>query len=287
MSNIPQHRINRKIRRTKKKKEIRIFSFGGGAQSTAVLAMQAMGMLDRKFDAFVFANVGNDSENPATIKYMEEYTRPFALKHAIPLIELNNVIHNKEETLLHYMYRTKRSIDIPVFLSGGYMTNRSCTDKFKIQVIDKWIRNNNWGKATVGLGISIDEFRRAKNERWFDVRGFSKRFDQPLLKQRIDRKQCKEIMMRAGLPEAPKSACWFCPVTQTKEWEDMMINNPDLFRKAVLLEEFLNLKQATKGSNEVFLHRKKIRLETLKDIPTQTNMFEDIDVELCGGFCGL
>jgi hypothetical protein len=63
--------------------EIRVFSFGGGVQSTAVLVMQAFNMLPQPYDAFVFANVGADSENPATIQYVEEYAKPFAEEFGI------------------------------------------------------------------------------------------------------------------------------------------------------------------------------------------------------------
>lgn len=34
---------------------MRVFSFGGGVQSTAVLALQAMGKLPDPYDAFLFA----------------------------------------------------------------------------------------------------------------------------------------------------------------------------------------------------------------------------------------
>lgn len=41
-----------------------VFSYGGGVQSNAALVLAAQGKLDCK--TFLFANVGDDSENPAT-----------------------------------------------------------------------------------------------------------------------------------------------------------------------------------------------------------------------------
>jgi hypothetical protein len=64
----------------------RYFSFGGGVQSMAVLVLQSQGKV--QYDEFLFANVGHDSENPATIQYIEEYARPFAEEFNIPLVEL-------------------------------------------------------------------------------------------------------------------------------------------------------------------------------------------------------
>jgi hypothetical protein len=67
--------------------EIRSFSFGGGVQSTAALVLAAQGRID--FPLFLFANVGDDSENPATLRYVEEYAKPYAADHGIELVVLD------------------------------------------------------------------------------------------------------------------------------------------------------------------------------------------------------
>ncbi len=68
---------------------LRSFSFGGGVQSTAALVLAAQGRID--YRTFVFANVGEDSENPGTITYVEKHTRPYAEAHGLTLIELDRV----------------------------------------------------------------------------------------------------------------------------------------------------------------------------------------------------
>ena len=45
---------------------IRAISFGGGVQSTALLVLASQGKID--FRTFLFANVGDDSEHPATLR---------------------------------------------------------------------------------------------------------------------------------------------------------------------------------------------------------------------------
>ena len=65
---------------------IRVFSFGGGVQSTAALVLAAQGRVD--FREFVFANVGEDSEYPGTLTYLEEHARPFAAAHGLALTEV-------------------------------------------------------------------------------------------------------------------------------------------------------------------------------------------------------
>ena len=54
---------------------LRAFSFGGGVQSTAAMVLAAQGRIDYRI--FVFAHVGEDSEHPATLRYMEEHAKPF------------------------------------------------------------------------------------------------------------------------------------------------------------------------------------------------------------------
>ncbi|MGK5533337.1 hypothetical protein [Streptomyces sp. URMC 129] len=55
---------------------IRVISFGGGQQSTALLVLAGQGVID--YRTFLFANVGDDSEHPATLAYIAEHPRLFA-----------------------------------------------------------------------------------------------------------------------------------------------------------------------------------------------------------------
>src|SRR5947209_5246716 len=52
---------------------IRVFSYGGGVQSTAALVLAAQGKID--YPTFLFCNVGADSENPETLTYVEQYAK--------------------------------------------------------------------------------------------------------------------------------------------------------------------------------------------------------------------
>lgn len=183
-------------------KPLRVFSYGGGVQSTAALALAAQGRID--FRTFLFCNVGDDSENPATIAYIRDYAKPYAQGHGIDLIELHNTRYGEPITLYQHLTRPgSRSIGIPVRMNGsGAPGRRSCTADFKINVVDRWIKENtakghiqelkeavlcryalkkldketvqrvlaslnsffqdNEPAAHVGLGISLDEIERVK-----------------------------------------------------------------------------------------------------------------------------
>lgn len=269
-------------------KTLRVFSFGGGVQSTAVLVLQAQRQII-PYDVFVFANVGNDSENPDTLRYMREYTRPFAEQHGIPLIEVQKTTRGEPETLLQYIYRTKRSIPIPAYLSTGAPGNRACTKAFKIQVIDRWIKTGGFTHAIVGIGISTDEGYRASGEQWSDRYysskpfGFWKRREHPLLDMGISRQQARKIVKDAGLPAPPKSSCWFCPYTRPSEWIDMKRRNPELFVQAVELEKHINEKRQSLGRDRVYLHTSLIQIQDA--VADQLPLFDDAVFTCESGFC--
>lgn len=62
---------------------LRVVSYGGGVQSTALLVLAAQGRVD--FRVFLMANTGDDSEHPATLRYVREVAVPFAAQHDLEL----------------------------------------------------------------------------------------------------------------------------------------------------------------------------------------------------------
>jgi hypothetical protein len=61
----------------------RVVSYGGGVQSNALLVLAAQGRID--YRTFLFANVGDDSEHPATLRYVRGVAMPYAAAHGIAL----------------------------------------------------------------------------------------------------------------------------------------------------------------------------------------------------------
>lgn len=262
---------------------MRILSFGGGVQSNAVLVLAAQGRI--QYDAFVFANVGEDSENPATLEYVEHVSKPFAKRHSLQFVELRKlrVRAGVTETLWEYIHRTKRSVPIPARMANGAPGNRSCTWEFKIKVINRWLKQNGASAddpATVGLGISLDEYQRM---------GQSKLKEQvneyPLIDLRLSRNDCHKIISDAGLPVAPKSACFFCPFQSRYEWWDMRHNHPELFDRAVHLEQFIQAKRIDEPKKDpLWLHPDCKPLEDAVPV-NQMPLFEMNVNEVCAGSC--
>src|SRR5579875_990501 len=115
----------------------RIFSFGGGVQSVAALILAAQGKIDYRL--FLFANTGDDSENPETLAYVREIAIPFARQHGLHIIE----IQRQGATLYQHIAREgSRYAGIPMRLSNGKPARRACTGDFKVAVVDQWLRRH-------------------------------------------------------------------------------------------------------------------------------------------------
>ena len=147
---------------------MRTFSSGGGIQSIAALVLSAQGVID--YPVHLFANTGDDSENPATLDYVRNVAMPYARAHGIEFVELQRTfkrgaLRGQAETLYGRMYRNAKSVPIPIYRSGGYPLSRTCTIDFKVRVIVDWLKRNGASAenpAQTGVGFSLDEWSRVK-----------------------------------------------------------------------------------------------------------------------------
>jgi hypothetical protein len=144
-------------------------SYGGGKQSTGLLVLAAQGKLPIR--TFLFANVGDDSESPYTIAYVNEIAIPYARAHGLDLKVLQR---HKRDTSVETLYGRlvkpgSRSLPIPVRMPNtGAPGTRSCTLDFKIRVIGAYLKAqgaSESNKAVVAVGISSDEVHRVNNRR--------------------------------------------------------------------------------------------------------------------------
>jgi hypothetical protein len=239
---------------------LRTISYGGGVQSTALLVLAAQGEID--FRTFLFANVGADSEHPGTLAFIEQHAASYAERHGIELIELHRtpsrgVSAGRTETLYSRLMRDgSRSLPIPVRMSNGAPGTRSCTADFKIKVIGQWLKANGAteaNKATVGIGISLDEIHRinARRAMSYEVPVYPLIDHDPPLR----RQDCERIIRAAGLPVPPKSSCWFCPFHTPQRWAEMRRDEPELFERACHLEDTLNGRRRQLDRDPVYLTR--------------------------------
>lgn len=261
-----------------------VFSCGGGVQSTACLVLAAQGRIP--YRTFIFANVGEKAESPQTIRYINEILKPYASQYGIDWIDVSWVDRQgRQRDLYDDLLEQQRSINIPAYMPGGMPGNRKCTEAFKIKPIARWIKANA-PDCTLGKGISTDEPHRATPSREND--GYISAY--PLIELGISRSDCLFIAKDAGLPQPPKSSCWFCPFKTTEQWTVMRRERPELFTKAIELEQILQERRKLLGKDPVYLSgiggRKGVNLAEV--IPDQLGLFPEWIDEQDGcesGYC--
>lgn len=237
-------------------------SYGGGVQSTALLVLA--GRRDPEFEEVmggrvtdaVFANVGDDSEHPATLRFVREVAAPWAAAHGVTVHELaRRKRDGTVETLMGRLTREgSRSLPIPVRMSNGAPGRRSCTADFKIAVLGKWLKAHGASAdnpATVAIGISTDEIERVNRKR---VEPYERPV-YPLVELGWDRSQCQALNVEVFGRPVPKSSCYFCPFHRPATWAEMRRDEPELFAQSVALEDLLNQRRAELGKDPVWLTR--------------------------------
>ena len=214
-------------------------SFGGGVNSVAMyLLLMDQGMEpgdpDKGFEA-VFVDHGTDW--PETYEYVEMFKSKYSLTVLKP--DVGTIEGNSFDNLYDYCWENRW---VPSFM------RRWCTDKFKIRPIHKYIKS----PAFMMIGFSNDESKRAKIS---VKKGIENRF--PLIEAEIDRKCCKEIILKHGLSIPMKSGCFICPYQARRQWVDLRKTHPDLFCKAERLEKRNMDYRESVGKNPLFLSQSK------------------------------
>ena len=239
-----------------------ILSYGGGVNTVALMVLLIRENMP--FDEVVFADTGG--EVPETYDYLS-ITKEFLRQHDIPF---KTVTARKNEDLYSCSYRRE------VFPSAIW---RWSTRDFKVRPIHSYYR-------TLGehinqyMGIAFDEIDRMKDSLVDYVTNHY-----PLIENRITRQGCIEIIEAEGLPVPVKSGCFFCPFSSLDRWHWLYNIHPDLYQKAVDLEENSKHFPDQRLTDQVFRKRASITLRELAE-RFEAQLDEDWAVEGTGAACG-
>jgi hypothetical protein len=210
---------------------IKVLSWGCGVQSTTLGEMSAQGLLE-PLDVIITADTG--WERQATYDARDFYAERWQeMGIHVEIVDGGDIRHHGATEHVH----------IPFWTSDGGPLRRQCTGEFKIMPIRRTLRTlagyhssrNPYppaGTFEVWLGISLDEWHRAKPSR---VQYITNRW--PLLERTMDRQDCIGWLEAQHLPIPPKSACVCCPYRQASAWLEMKADAPEEFADAVLFDE--------------------------------------------------
>ena len=241
-----------------------ILSFGGGVNTVALMVVLIEEGL--ALDEVVFADTGGEA--PETYEYIgivEQYLQ----ESRIPFKIVSKRVATRDllETCTH------RKV-IPSVMW------RWCTRDFKVNPIHNYYRSLN-AHINQYMGIAYDEIDRMKDSRVEYVTNLY-----PLIDRKMTREHCVKSIERAGLPVPVKSGCYFCPFNSMGRWNWLLEDHPELYEKAVALEENSKHFPKQRLTDQVFRERAVVTLRNLGemlrtggDVPLQ-------DMESpCGGEC--
>lgn len=254
---------------TDSEKYLNILSLGAGVQSTTLLLMSSLGLIE-KYDYAIFSDTGNEPQEvyDHLQKIIKNIAEPAGIK--VFIVQKENILDYQLKTnitTLPYHTRDKNN-------KKG-ITVRGCTSHFKVYPVrkkmkellgatyiegtNKQTRLKKGQKVNLHIGISLDEIHRAKDSQlgWI-INKF------PLLDKKMTRKDCIEFLKEHGYENTPKSSCIVCPFKSNKQWREMKKNKPEEFRLAVDFEKKVNEHLAAFPKTKDFkyyLHKDGLPLE--------------------------
>ena len=220
-----------------------ILNLGLGVDSVAML----VGLWHRKErpDLVIFANTGG--EKPETIAYLD-VINPWLTEVSFPQVTVvTRPVGRAGYATLEDNCLTNETLPSLAFGMKG------CSLKWKAEAMDHFLlgaskgpnQSSGWFPAKEALAFGMKptkligydagpkDSRRAV-DRVEDPHFF---YRYPLREWGWDRERCKAEIAAAGLPVPMKSACFFCPASQPHELQWLAETHPDLFRRAIAMED--------------------------------------------------
>ncbi len=216
-------------------KIMNIVSFGGGTNSTAmIIGMYHKGI---PIDLILFADTG--AERLETYQYIDIFN-DWLVAHKLPQITVVKHV-DKDGNILTLEQDCLQSGNLPSIAYGF----KTCSNKHKIRPQDNFCNNYDpckkiWAKGekiTKYIGYDAGEERRKTNAFAYDIQDKKYQRIYPLIEWEWYREDCIQVIEQEGLPLPGKSSCFFCPSMKKPEIIELKRIHPDLFARAVAIEE--------------------------------------------------
>ncbi len=258
---------------------LKVISLGWGVQSWTLAAMVALGEIE-PVDLAIHADTY--SEKATTYAFIRTW-QPWLEQHGVRIVTVGDPVQAVTRVVTAWT-------DIPAYTAGnsdrGGMLRRQCTQRWKIEPIRRWLREE---LKQLGLdktssvieswqGISLDEFTRMRTS---DVQWIVNRY--PLVDMRMTRSDCMTWLEKHGLPAPPKSACVFCPFQNRNAWKELKRNGGADWQRAVEVDAAI---RSVRPPNDLFVHPARLPLEQAVNIPEDSGMVQPGLLDECdSGYC--
>ena len=242
-----------------------VLSYGGGVNSVALTVLLLREQMP--LDEVIFADTGG--EVPETYAYFD-VTRELLLPHGVPFTTVKKSGSNLYETAWR-----RRVTPSAIW--------RWSTRDYKVNPILRHYRGLG-GHVNQYLAIAWDEVTRMKDSRVEYVTNLY-----PLIDRHITRADCVAIIQEAGLPVPPKSSCYFCPFGSVGRWRWIHDKHPELYSKAMALEENSKHFPSQRLTDQAFRKRTDVSLRSLAEVFANGSplpALPAVEQQPCGAECG-
>lgn len=228
-----------------------IWSNGGGTQSMALAVAFERGMLPPP-DLAIMADTSR--EGSATWAYYTAHMAPLLARLGVETVIAPHTLATVD------LYSGNGDMLLPAFTPDGGKLKTLCSTEWKRRVVMRALRSLGFGPdnpVQMILGMSRDEIHRMKTspDKWIE-------HVYPLaITLRMSRYDCLKLVIDAGYPAPPKSACWMCPHHSNEEWRDIRDNWPQDWQRAK------DIQQQIAASHGVNLHRAGLLTEEIIEEP--------------------
>ena len=189
---------------------MRILSFGGGVDSSAILAYHLL-EADLGIEHVVFADTGAESKATyANIEYFKSLCADAGLPFSIVAKDGENIVE----------WVTRLGI-VPVMPGGSHV----CSKKFKGDVIQKWV-NQTFPNEQITYLIGIEANEGHRTARFTKPAGDTNEYEYPLVDMGMDRDACLALLEKHNITVV-KSSCVFCPFMSVEEIRDIRNNDQE------------------------------------------------------------
>jgi hypothetical protein len=213
-------------------KPLIVISCGVGNDSIALL-MEARHRHIRP-DLIIFADTG--SEHPRTYQYIEAHLRPWLETIGFPALDVVRWIRKVGGHIpLHEYYLARAELPSVAYGFAG------CSDKWKRQPIDKFVRHHPLVKVAQDEGRPVERWIGFNADEGHRLSGNDKDdgylWRAPLSEWDIGRKEVLSIIDASDLPRPGKSSCFTCPRMRPGEVRDLARDHPDHLAIALQIED--------------------------------------------------
>lgn len=254
-----------------------VLSFSGGKQSSALLWMVLLGLLDVDLENFAVINADPGMENSLTYDYVDMMFDQCREK-GIYYVTVKN--GNLYEDIINLKNTKKKRLDNPPYWTRNKKTGsmgrlrQSCTLAYKIIPYDREIRNileRNYGiskkSKRIGnnivekwIGFTYSEIERIKpspRKYWY--------FSYPLIDMKWTNDDVINFYSEYNLPIPPRSVCNACFANGLSTFKEMYDHRPEDWKQAINVDNSIRDWSQIKIKDDVFVSNTLIPLEELAE----------------------